>query len=83
MRRLDISSAEYGHHSNFRFLLEGSRIRRLRTAGKRATRTRSSAAQTSIEIDLLFEDIDFLTSLTRCSQLSMPGSLPLHPRARQ
>ncbi|KAJ7171055.1 heat shock cognate 70 [Mycena filopes] len=40
-------------------------LRRLRTACDRAKRTLSSAAQTSIEIDSLFEGIDFYTSLTR------------------
>jgi heat shock 70kDa protein 1/2/6/8 len=40
-------------------------LRRLRTACKRAKRTLSSPAQTSIEIDSLFEGIDFYTSLTR------------------
>ncbi|KIM73181.1 hypothetical protein PILCRDRAFT_15429 [Piloderma croceum F 1598] len=40
-------------------------LRRLRTACERAKRTLSSAAQTSIEIDTLFEGIDFYTSLTR------------------
>ncbi|CEG72248.1 Putative Heat shock protein 70 (Fragment) [Rhizopus microsporus] len=40
-------------------------VRRLRTACERAKRTLSSAAQTSIEIDSLFEGIDFYTSLTR------------------
>ncbi|KAG0944304.1 hypothetical protein G6F57_008410 [Rhizopus arrhizus] len=40
-------------------------IRRLRTACERAKRTLSSAAQTTIEIDSLFEGVDFYTSLTR------------------
>ncbi|KAF8548246.1 heat shock protein SSA1 [Imleria badia] len=40
-------------------------LRRLRTACERAKRTLSSATQTSIEIDSLFEGIDFYTSLTR------------------
>ncbi len=40
-------------------------LRRLRTACERAKRTLSSAAQTSIEIDSLFDGIDFYTSLTR------------------
>jgi L1 cell adhesion molecule like protein len=40
-------------------------VRRLRTACERAKRTLSSAAQTSIEIDSLFEGVDFYTSLTR------------------
>jgi L1 cell adhesion molecule like protein len=40
-------------------------LRRLRTACERAKRTLSSATQTSIEIDSLYEGIDFYTSLTR------------------
>merc|ERR1712207_95135 len=40
-------------------------LRRLRTACERAKRTLSSAAQTSIEIDSLFEGIDFYPSITR------------------
>jgi L1 cell adhesion molecule like protein len=40
-------------------------LRRLRTACERAKRTLSSAAQTSIEIDSLFEGVDFYTSITR------------------
>jgi len=40
-------------------------VRRLRTACERAKRTLSSATQTSIEIDSLFEGVDFYTSLTR------------------
>ena len=40
-------------------------LRRLRAACERAKRTLSSATSTSIEIDSLFEEIDFYTSLTR------------------
>ena len=40
-------------------------LRRLRTACERAKRTLSSSAQTSIEIDSLYEGIDFYTSITR------------------
>ncbi|KAM9905401.1 hypothetical protein OXX79_002182, partial [Metschnikowia pulcherrima] len=40
-------------------------LRRLRTACERAKRTLSSSAQTSIEIDSLFEGIDLYTSITR------------------
>merc|ERR1711959_385183 len=40
-------------------------LRRLRTQCERAKRTLSSTAQTSIEIDSLFEGIDFYTSITR------------------
>merc|ERR1711936_358215 len=40
-------------------------LRRLRTACERAKRTLSASAQASIEIDSLFEGIDFYTSMTR------------------
>jgi L1 cell adhesion molecule like protein len=40
-------------------------LRRLRTACERAKRTLSSSAQTSIEIDSLFEGVDYYTSITR------------------
>ncbi|KAH9900747.1 heat shock protein 70 family, partial [Cubamyces lactineus] len=40
-------------------------LRRLRTACERAKHTLSSAAQTTIEINSLFEGTDFYTSLTR------------------
>ena len=40
-------------------------LRRLRTACERAKRTLSSAAQTTIEIDSLFEGVDFYTAITR------------------
>merc|ERR1711959_530207 len=40
-------------------------LRRLRTACERAKRTLSSASQTSIEIDSLYEATDFNTSMTR------------------
>ncbi|KAJ3125889.1 70-kilodalton heat shock protein [Nowakowskiella sp. JEL0407] len=40
-------------------------LRRLRTAAERAKRTLSSAANTTIEIDSLFEGVDFYTSITR------------------
>jgi L1 cell adhesion molecule like protein len=40
-------------------------LRRLRTACERAKRTLSSSTQASIEIDSLYEGIDFYTNLTR------------------
>ena len=40
-------------------------LRRLRTACERAKRTLSSAVQTSVEIDSLYDGIDFYTSLGR------------------
>jgi len=40
-------------------------LRRLRTACERAKRALSAAAQTTVEIDSLYEGIDFYTSITR------------------
>lgn len=40
-------------------------VRRLRTSCERAKRTLSSSAQTSIEIDSLYEGVDFYSSITR------------------
>jgi heat shock protein 1/8 len=40
-------------------------MRRLRTAAERAKRTLSTSAQTSIEVDSLYDGIDFFTTLTR------------------
>ena len=48
-------------------------VRRLRTACERAKRTLSSSTQASIEIDSLFEGIDFYTSITRARSV-----LPAH-----
>lgn len=51
----------------FRKDLSGNQrsLRRLRTACERAKRTLSSSTQTSIEIDSLYEGVDFYTSITR------------------
>merc|ERR1712018_441260 len=40
-------------------------LRRLRTACERAKRTLSASAQASVEIDSLFEGVDFYTAITR------------------
>ncbi|UZJ57446.1 hypothetical protein CBS101457_006766 [Exobasidium rhododendri] len=53
-------------------------LRRLRTACERAKRTLSSAAQTTIEIDSLFEGIDFYTSLSRARFEELCGDLFTH-----
>lgn len=50
-------------------------VRRLRTACERAKRTLSSSTQASIEIDSLFEGIDFYTSLTRARFEELNGDL--------
>jgi L1 cell adhesion molecule like protein len=49
--------------------------RRLRTAAERAKRTLSSAASTTIEIDSLYEGIDFYSSLTRARFEELCGDL--------
>ena len=40
-------------------------LRRLRTACERAKRTLSSSAETTIEVDALFDGVDFATKITR------------------
>jgi len=50
-------------------------LRRLRTACERAKRTVSSSAQAAIEIDSLFEGIDFYTSITRARFEELCGDL--------
>jgi L1 cell adhesion molecule like protein len=50
-------------------------MRRLRTACERAKRTLSVATETSIEIDSLFEGINFHTSLTRAHFEELCGDL--------
>ncbi|XP_026871464.2 heat shock 70 kDa protein [Electrophorus electricus] len=50
-------------------------LRRLRTACERAKRTLSSSSQASIEIDSLYEGIDFYTSVTRARFEEMNSDL--------
>merc|ERR1712071_468353 len=50
-------------------------LRRLRTACERAKRTLSSSTQASIEIDSLYEGIDFYTSITRARFEEMGSDL--------
>nr|XP_061796916.1 heat shock cognate 71 kDa protein-like isoform X2 [Nerophis lumbriciformis] len=50
-------------------------VRRLRTACERAKRTLSSSSQASIEIDSLFEGVDFYTSITRARFEELNGDL--------
>jgi heat shock protein 1/8 len=57
--------AEFKRKNNKDLTSNARAVRRLRTACERAKRTLSSAAQASIEIDSLFEGIDFYTSITR------------------
>ena len=50
-------------------------MRRLRTACEKAKRTLSSSSQASIEIDSLFDGIDFYTSITRAKFESLCDDL--------
>ncbi len=50
-------------------------LRRLRTACERAKRTLSSSAQASIEVDSLFDNIDFSSSITRARFEELCGDL--------
>jgi len=50
-------------------------LRRLRTACERAKRALSSAAQTTVEIDSLYEGIDFYTTITRARFEELCGDL--------
>ena len=50
-------------------------LRRLRTACERAKRTLSSSTQANIEIDSLFEGIDFYSSITRARFEELCGDL--------
>ncbi|XP_039360049.1 heat shock cognate 71 kDa protein-like isoform X2 [Mauremys reevesii] len=53
-------------HKHKKDITENKRaVRRLRTACEHAKRTLSSGTRASIEIDTLYEDIDFYTSITR------------------
>ena len=50
-------------------------LRRLRTACERAKRTLSSSANASVEIDSLFDGVDFYTSITRARFEDLNGDL--------
>ena len=50
-------------------------LRRLRTASERAKRTLSSSAEASVEIDSLYEGIDFYTRITRARFEELCGDL--------
>ena len=57
-------------------LLENKKsVRRLRTAAERAKRTLSSSTTATVELDALFEGMDFHTTLTRAKFENLCGSL--------
>jgi heat shock 70kDa protein 1/2/6/8 len=58
-------------------------LRRLRTACERAKRTLSSTAQTTIEIDSLYQGVDFYTTITRARFEEVHGARGEVPPRRQ
>ncbi|MAE21163.1 MAG: hypothetical protein CMK92_01905 [Pseudomonas sp.] len=62
---LDHFIAEFKRKNRKDISCSARALRRLRTACERAKRTLSSSAQASIEVDSLYEGIDFYTSITR------------------
>jgi L1 cell adhesion molecule like protein len=64
-RMVNHFSAEFKRKHKKDMTANARAMRRLRTACERAKRTLSSQAQASIEVDSLFEGIDFYTSMTR------------------
>ncbi|KAG7154840.1 heat shock 70 kDa protein 1-like [Homarus americanus] len=77
-------------HRKFKKDISGNKraLRRLRTACERAKRTLSSSSQANVEIDSLFEGIDFYTSITRarfeelCSDLFRKTLTPVEKALR-
>jgi heat shock protein 1/8 len=68
-------SAEFRRKHKKDLTTNARAMRRLRTACERAKRTLSSATQTSIEIDSLYEGMDFYTSITRARFEELCGDL--------
>src|SRR4051812_39511360 len=64
-RMVDHFVKEFKRKYNKDLSMNSRALRRLRTACERAKRTLSSSAQASVEIDALYEGIDFYTSITR------------------
>merc|ERR1719327_460987 len=66
-RLLNHFCAEFKRKAKKDLLNSGNKraLHRLRTACERAKRTLSSSAQASVEIDSLYEGVDFFTSITR------------------
>lgn len=64
-RLLDYFVREFKNKTNKDVSNDARALRRLRTACERAKRTLSSADHAYLEIESLFEDLDFRTSITR------------------
>eukprot|EP01112_Ceratiomyxa_fruticulosa_P020199 TRINITY_DN681_c0_g1_i1.p1 TRINITY_DN681_c0_g1~~TRINITY_DN681_c0_g1_i1.p1 ORF type:complete len:640 (+),score=183.52 TRINITY_DN681_c0_g1_i1:136-2055(+) len=64
-RLVDYFVKEFKRKHNKDMTADARAVRRLRTACERAKRTLSSQTQVQVEIDSLFESIDFSSSITR------------------
>ncbi|KAJ6552950.1 Hsp70 protein-domain-containing protein [Mycena capillaripes] len=74
-RLVDHFSAKFKRRNKKDLSSDHRAMRRLRTACERAKRTLSAATETSIEIDSLFERINFYTYLTRTRFEELCGNL--------
>ncbi|KAJ7035834.1 Hsp70 protein-domain-containing protein [Mycena alexandri] len=74
-RLVDYFSAEFKRKNKKDLCSDHRAMRRLRTACERAKRTLSTATQTSIEINSLFEGIDFHMPFTRTCFEELCGDL--------
>lgn len=74
-RLVDHLSAEFKRKNNKDITGNARAMLRLRTSAEKAKRTLSSAAQASIEVDSLFEGIDFYTTVTRARFEELCGDL--------
>ena len=75
MRLVDFFAKEFKRKHKKDITGNKRAVRRLRTACERAKRTLSASAQASIEIDSLFEGIDFYTTITRARFEELNGDL--------
>ena len=50
-------------------------LRRLRTAAERAKRTLSASTQATVEVDSLYEGLDFYTTLSRAKFEALNGDM--------
>lgn len=64
-RLVDYFAKEFNRKHNVDLMTNKRSVRRLQTACERAKRTLSSITQTEVQIDSLFEGIDFYATITR------------------
>ena len=75
-RLVDHMIQEFSRKNKGKDLRQSERsVRRLRTACERAKRTLSTATQASIELEALYEGIDFFTNITRAKFQSLCDDL--------